>query len=131
MSGRHLIEVGLLNFAGVARFVNVIDIVNIPGTVKLRHKQGIPVPELRLYQRTIKLLEAEGSQLVLYPMKILTIRITPPQQHPVRRSLNIVLTKTLPLPGTGGEHLGAKLPYLLAGNPPLKKLIPSRRSGLA
>ncbi|MBA7674858.1 hypothetical protein ES703_83083 [subsurface metagenome] len=90
MGCSHLVQIGLLNLPGMGWILDMIYVVDIPGRVKLRHKQRIAVPKLCLQQGPVKLFKAQGDQFILQLLQEFHIRIFSAQQHAQRRNIDVV-----------------------------------------
>ena len=100
--------------SGMARFLDEIDIMNVPGRMELRHEQGIHVPELRFDQRPPHLLESHAHELGFDRIEKFAIGMFFPGRNSRRAQTDRVLSKSLLTPTPILQQVGSQLRYFFA-----------------
>ena len=72
----------LLDLPAVSWFLDVVDVMDVSGAVELWHEEGVSVPELVLYERSVELLESKGCKLVLDPLDVVSVWIVSAWNEP-------------------------------------------------
>src|SRR5574344_627631 len=94
----HVRKVRLFDHFRVGRILETIDIVNIACCMELRHEQGITVPELCFYERSVEFLESQRTELVFYRFKKLNVRICTSGNDACRLNTDVVCAECAVFP---------------------------------
>ncbi|MPM51401.1 hypothetical protein SDC9_98149 [bioreactor metagenome] len=116
MGFSNLAQPGLFDGLGVHRILHVVDIVDVAGTVELRHEKSISVPELVLHKRAVELLKTETAQLVLDPLQVVAVGVVATWDEAAGRGVEPIGAERTGLPASGGEHLTGNQTQLLTGD---------------
>ena len=122
MGGCNVGEPGLLNFFAVDGILDVVDVMDVPCTVELGHEEGIAVPELVLNKRSVKLLKAQGCELVLDPADVISVRVVPAGDEAGDGGIEAVRPELRILPCAGCKHGRGQDPDFLTCDVGLQEL---------
>src|SRR5437879_8340764 len=90
------------------RFLNEVDVMNVPCRMELRHEEGVHVPEFCLNKRTPHLLESHAHEFRLHGIEKLTIGMPFARRNPWRAKTDRVLTEMLRPPAPVFQQLGGQ-----------------------